>query len=87
MKAIIFSRKGPVQDQSQIKKLLQSLRVHGVQMESVDADSIQGSQLAEVYGVMDYPAVVVVTEDGAVRGFWQGNLPSAEEISLSVGYI
>ena len=87
MKAIIFSRKGSMQDRSQIKNLLQSLRVNNVMMESVDADTIQGSQLAEVYGVMDYPAVVTVSEDGAVRGFWQGNLPSAEEVSLSVGYI
>ena len=87
MKAIIFSRKGPMQDQSQIKNLLQSLRVNNVNMESLDADGIQGSHLAEVYGVMDYPAVVLVAEDGAVRGFWQGNLPSPEEVSLSVGYI
>ena len=87
MKAIIFSRKSSMQNQAQIKSLLQSLRTNNVMIQSVDADTIEGSQLSEVYGVMDYPSVVIISEDGAVRGFWQGNLPGEGEVSQAVGYI
>ena len=87
MKAIIFSKKDSIGDSFEVKKLLQTLRVNGVALESYDTDSVRGAQLAETYGVMDLPAVVVITEEGKVQGFWQGSLPSEGEISQSVGYI
>jgi hypothetical protein len=87
MKAIIFTRKDSVRNSADVKKLLQTLRVNGIALDSYDADTVRGAQLAETYGVMDLPAVVLITEEGKVQGFWQGSLPSEGEISQSVGYI
>lgn len=87
MKALIFSAKNSINQKNDITPLLGALRVNHIQIESIDKDSKQGAELAEVYGVMDYPAVVINSEDGLVRGFWQGKLPSSDEISQTIGYI
>jgi len=87
MKALIFSAKNSIAQKNDITVLLGALRVNHIQIESIDKDSKQGAELAEVYGVMDYPAVVINSEDGLVRGFWQGKLPSSYEISQTIGYI
>lgn len=87
MKAIIFSKKSSLASSAEIQKLLQTLRVNNIALDSFDADSVRGAQLAETYGVMDLPALVIVSEEGKVQGFWQGNLPSEGEITQSVGYI
>ena len=84
---MIFSSKESALDNYQSKALLQTLKINNVSVENYDSNTINGSQLAQTYGVMDYPAVVIVSEDGSVRGFWQGNLPSDGEVSQAIGYI
>ena len=87
MKALIFSSKDSLTQNQEITRLLGNLRVNRISVESIDKDSSQGAEMAEAYGVMDYPAVVINSEDGLVRGFWHGKLPSSDEISQTVGYI
>jgi len=50
----------------------------------VEADSRAGANLAELYDIMQRPAVVIATDDGAVIQQWQGELPSPEDISYAM---
>lgn len=55
------------------------------QLDLVDIDSVEGSHLAELYGVTDNPALLVTREDGQMVQFWQGELlPLANELA---GYL
>lgn len=53
----------------------------GLSVEKVELDSLQGSELAKLYGVDAYPAVLVTRADGSIQDMWQGmNLPPVEVV-------
>jgi hypothetical protein len=87
MKAIIFSNGDTDADKLEIKNFVRSLGINKLRVESYDPVSRRGAELAETYGAMSFPAVVITSEDGAVRGFWQGGFPSPSEVSLTIGYV
>ena len=41
-------------------------------LESINIDSREGSNLAQIYGVMEYPAVLALKDDGQMQQMWQG---------------
>jgi hypothetical protein len=50
-------------------------------VEFIDADSSEGIQKSSNYGIVDYPAFIVLMDDGQVYNMWQGpKLPSTEEV-------
>lgn len=54
-------------------------------IEFFDVDTKEGVERATNYGVVDYPAFVVLTDDGQVYYMWQGSaLPS---IALITSYL
>lgn len=87
MKAIVFSPEESQKNQIAMKDFLRTCRLNSIKLESYDPNSRRGSELAQVYGAMDYPAVVLLSEEGAVLGFWQGRLPGGSEITGSLGYL
>lgn len=47
-----------------------------------DLDSIMGSETARVYDVVQYPAILVTTEEGMPMNIWQGEtLPLMDEVA------
>jgi len=44
----------------------------GKTIEVHDVDSQHGSELARLYGVMEYPTVVAVKDDGQMQQMWEG---------------
>lgn len=44
----------------------------GETIEVLNVDSVEGSQLAGVYGVMDHPTVLALADDGRVQQQWEG---------------
>lgn len=44
----------------------------GLQLATYNIDSIEGSELAQLYGIMDYPAVLALKNDGQVQQQWEG---------------
>jgi hypothetical protein len=44
----------------------------GEHIELLNVDSIDGSHYAELYGVMEYPAIIAAAGDGAMQQMWQG---------------
>ncbi len=88
MKAIIFAESKELKSTAQnMKNLRRDLRLNSIKAEDVDINSPDGSQRAELYGAMSFPALVLIREDGAVQDIWQGDLPDYNSISQSIGHI
>jgi hypothetical protein len=44
----------------------------GAQFDVLSIDSIEGSEKARLYGVMQHPAILAVKDDGQVQQQWEG---------------
>jgi len=56
-----------------------------VNIEVLDAESIEGVSKSAIYDILDFPALVAVTEDGSVLNMWIGQmLPQKQEV---IGYL
>lgn len=44
----------------------------GASMEISNIDTREGSEMARLYGIMDYPAVVALKDDGQLQQYWEG---------------
>jgi hypothetical protein len=44
----------------------------GENIKTYNIDSIEGSHMAQLYGIMEYPAVLAVADDGVLQQFWTG---------------
>jgi hypothetical protein len=54
-------------------------------LETVDPDSVRGTQLCELYDIVEYPTIVATNEDGQMRNSWRGiPLPTIDEVSYYV---
>ena len=53
----------------------------GEHLEVLNIDTRDGSAMATLYDVVQYPAVLVVQNDGYVQHIWEGeNLPLMDEV-------
>lgn len=51
------------------------------ELKLIDVDGKEGWNLAELYGVTQYPAILATTEDGKLQNMWQGEpLPLMNEV-------
>jgi len=64
-------------------ELADRLSRRDVKAQLVDADSIDGLRLVELYDLMIRPSVIIVRDDGNLVQSWadQDQLPTVEEIS------
>lgn len=53
----------------------------GIEAEVLSAETRQGQDVATLYDVVQFPACLVVADDGSLVGIWQGTIPSLSEIS------
>jgi hypothetical protein len=59
-----------------------SRRYPGKNIEELNIDTRKGATEANLYGVMQYPAMLVVANDGRVMGMWEGlPLPLIDEVA------
>lgn len=57
-------------------------REHQARIDLQSLDTRDGSSLASLYDVMQYPAILVLSDDGSLLREWQGtNLPLKSEVS------
>jgi hypothetical protein len=50
-----------------------------------DVSSIEGTQQAELYDILQYPAILALADDGSILNSWVGtNLPLVDNV---VGYL
>ena len=53
----------------------------GVEIEVLDAESIEGVNKCELYDVLEYPALLVLTADNTLQNMWLGKLlPQKQEV-------
>lgn len=46
-------------------------RFSGQKIELVSLDTVEGAELAKLYDVVRYPAILVITDDGQLQKLWQ----------------
>jgi hypothetical protein len=52
------------------------------QLEVLSVDTREGSATATLYDIMQYPAIMVMQNDGGVQKIWQGDsLPLIDEVA------
>lgn len=57
----------------------------GKTLELVSLDTVEGAETARLYGITQYPAVLVIRDDGQLSAQWQGeHLPLMSEVA---GYL
>jgi len=60
-------------------------RQRGKTIELISLDTVQGSDMARLYGIVQYPALLTLRDDGQVLKDWQGErLPLMQEVA---GYL
>ena len=60
-------------------------RYPGHKLEVLNVDEREGDATAQLYDVTQYPAILVVRDDGTMTMMWQGeNLPLIDEVA---GYL
>jgi thiol-disulfide isomerase/thioredoxin len=64
------------------EELAHELKFHtDKKIEFIDVDTKEGMNKVSDYGVVDYPALIVLTDDGQPYYMWQGpQLPSVSEV-------
>jgi hypothetical protein len=51
-------------------------------LEVMNIDSRDGSATASLYGVIQYPAILALRNDGSLLKYWEGNqLPMMDEVA------
>jgi hypothetical protein len=57
-------------------------RHRGERLEVLNIDTRDGSAMASLYDVMQYPAILVLQTDGYLQKLWQGDrLPLMDEVA------
>ena len=52
------------------------------QLELIDIDTKQGANMAELYDITEYPAVLATADDGSMQNMWVGEpLPLINEVA------
>lgn len=51
-------------------------------LERLSLETVEGSELAKLYDIVRYPAIMIIGPQGKLERFWQGeNLPLMDEVS------
>ncbi len=54
----------------------------GHELEVLDPDSAEGMLFCDTYGIVDYPTVIAMSDDGVMQNTWSGlPLPTISEVS------
>ena len=57
-------------------------RQRGKKIDLISVDTREGSDMARLYDVVSYPAVIATREDGEMLALWQGDqLPLMNEVA------
>ncbi len=64
-----------------IERLNTELKGSSVRIETLSADTRDGSALASIYDIFSFPAVLVLRNDGSVQKSWEGeSFPIIDEV-------
>ncbi len=76
---ILYKKASPMERET--AEFARRLEILGVDNKLVEADSIEGIRISQLYDLMGRPAVVLVRNEGQMVERWQHVLPMAEDVS------
>ena len=54
-------------------------------LETMDPDTAEGMLFCDTYGIVDYPAIIALSDGGVMQNFWRGvPLPTINEVSYYI---
>ena len=60
-------------------------RQTGRELEAIDPERPDGISFCEAYGIVEYPTLIAVSDDGQMQNMWRGlPLPTMSEVSYYV---
>jgi hypothetical protein len=60
-------------------------RQTGHKLETLNPDSGEGMHFCDTYGIVEYPCIIALSDDGVMQNLWRGlPLPTISEISYYV---
>ena len=82
MKVLILYRPDSEHD-TMVQGFLRDYRQRtGKDIELMSLDTREGSDMAELYGAIDYPVILAIEENGSLQKMWEGTeLPLMDEVS------
>ncbi len=81
MKALILYRPNSDHERAVIEFEHDFTRRTQNKLEMVNLDTREGANMAELYDVVQYPAVIVIDDQGKLLRLWQGGTPLINELS------
>jgi hypothetical protein len=82
MRVFCLYRPNSETERSVIELNAELLRRINIELELISVDTAEGDNLAQVYDVLQFPAVIATDNDGILQKSWaDGNLPLINELS------
>lgn len=82
MRTILFYRPNSEQERQALDYMRDLAAQTGKKIPTMDPDSPTGAEICKLYDVMQFPAILVTDDDGAMQNLWTGeNLPTFSEVS------
>ncbi len=86
MKALLFYRPNSEHERIVLDYLRDFAHRTGKELPTVDVDSREGIELSQLYGIMKYPMIVAIDNDGRELQRWESDmLPQISEVSYYLG--
>lgn len=85
MKTILFYRPNSENQRQALDYLRDFTSQTGKKLPTMDPDSPGGAELCRLYDILQFPAILVTDDDGAMQNLWTtDNLPTFSEVSYYV---
>lgn len=84
MKAVILYKPNTERETSVLEYVREFARVTGRPIELMDVDTVHGIEIAKLYDIMQFPAIVVFKDDGEYIRSWpeRDSWPTISELSF-----
>ena len=85
MKTVLLYRPNSAQERQALDYMRDFTAQTGKKLDALDPDSPAGVDLCRIYDVMQFPAILVTDDDGALQNLWMGDtLPTFSEVSYYI---
>lgn len=81
MKLVVMYRPDSEHSRSVEQYIREFKQLHpGITIDTLNVDSSEGIAKTELYSIMEYPAILAVTDDGSLLNSWAGQLPLMDDV-------
>lgn len=85
MKGYIFYRPNTEHERKALDYIRDFAMQTGKTLPAINPDTRHGAEMAALYGIMEYPAILTINDQGILQNLWIGSqLPSFSELSYYI---